>query len=142
MKYALFIILFSCVLTSAYAAPNYVLFKSNFWSGWRLIHLDKPPKKLRTWRYDNKTDTYYRITFAGIRLPIEVVAGDERTQTEPDYIMFKESFFGVYKLTHLDHPPKKIKKWTYDKNNKYYRITSWLGISGRIKNLTPDNLPK
>lgn len=134
MKHALFIILFICVLTPAYAVPNYVLFKSTFWSGWRLIHLDSPPKKMRTWRYDSKTDTYYRMMgIAGLRLQLKVVASDDPTQTGPDYIMFKESFFGVYKLIHLDHQPKKLEKWKNDKNNKYYRITSWLGISGRIK---------
>lgn len=143
MKYTLFIILFVCELTSAYAVPNYVRFKSTFWGGWRLIHLDTPPKKIHKWSYDRKTDTYYLMTgIAGLRVPLKVVADDERTQTGPDYILFKQSFFGVYKLTHLDQPPKKLKKWRCDKNNKCYRIASWVGIGGSIKNLTPNNLPK
>ena len=37
-----------------------------WWHGWKMVHVDKPKKKLRKWHYDSKTDTYYRMMSVGI----------------------------------------------------------------------------
>jgi hypothetical protein len=142
MKYVLFIILFLSAITSAQAVPDYVLLKIARSGGWRLIHLDKPQKKLHKWRYDSKTDTYYRMIGSfGIGFPIKVIASDKQTQTVPDYILFKERFLGGFKLIHLEQPPKKLQKWKLDKNDTYYRISVW-GINAPLKTPTSVDLSK
>ncbi len=59
-------------LVQSQAAPQYILIKQTFWGSMRLIHVDKPKKKLHKWYYDSKNDTYYRMkNFFGFAIRIK-----------------------------------------------------------------------
>jgi hypothetical protein len=47
--------------TAPHITPDYIMLKQTFWGSWKVIHVDKPKKKLHKWYYDSKTDTYYRM---------------------------------------------------------------------------------
>lgn len=75
MKHLFF--LFCCCLllaVQATARPKYVLIRKSLFNTWKYIHLQKPPKKLHKWFYDEKTDTYYRVkTMLGVGIPMDRV---------------------------------------------------------------------
>lgn len=75
MKQLTVLIVFLLLLsTQASAKPKYVLIRKSLFNTWKYIHLQKPPKKLHKWFYDEKTDTYYRVkTMLGVGIPMDRV---------------------------------------------------------------------
>lgn len=73
MKQLTVLIVFLLLLsTQASAKPKYVLIRKSLFNTWKYIHLQKPPKKLHKWFYDEKTDTYYRVkTMLGVGIPMD-----------------------------------------------------------------------
>lgn len=73
MKQLTVLIVFLLLLSmQATAKPKYVLIRKSLFNTWKYIHLQKPPKKLHKWFYDEKTDTYYRVkTMLGVGIPMD-----------------------------------------------------------------------
>jgi hypothetical protein len=67
----LIVAFFISSITCAHAEPQYVLIKQSWWYGYKMIHVDKPKKKLHKWYYDSQNDTYYRMKTAfGFGIPL------------------------------------------------------------------------
>ncbi len=65
------VLILLCHKNCAAGNPDYVLIKQGFWGEWKIVHVEKPKKKLHKWYHDKKTDTYYRMrTWIGIAVRI------------------------------------------------------------------------
>lgn len=70
-KMILICTLFISSMACAHAEPQYILIRQSWWYGYKMIHVDKPKKKLHKWYYDRQSDTYYRMKTAfGFGIPL------------------------------------------------------------------------